>query len=91
MDNLPVHTSEDMKKFYREQGFKWCYNLPYSPEYNPIELVFSKVKHTFKMLRAKKMTGLIQDGHEAMVVKAVRAVRKQDIVNCIDHVLKLLK
>ena len=25
-------------------GFKYAYNVPYSPDYNPIEFIFSKIK-----------------------------------------------
>ena len=50
MDNLSVHTSEKTKKYMRELDFKFIYNLKYSPETNPIEFVFSKVKHNFKNL-----------------------------------------
>ena len=75
----------------RELGFRWIYNAAYSPEYNPIELVFSKVKQKFKALRARKLTGQIQDDHASMVHQAVQCVRKKDVTNCIEHVNKLLK
>ena len=91
IDNLTVHTSEKAKKTMRELGFKWMYNLAYNPETNPIEFVFSKVKHNFRNLRAKKFIGLTQDSHEALIHQAVKGVRKGDIVNCINHVIKLLK
>ena len=58
MDNLSSHTSERSKQAMRDRGFRWVYNVPYSPEYNPIEFVFSQIKRTFKTLRAKKLTGL---------------------------------
>ena len=91
MDNLSVHTSEKAKKTMRKLGFKWVYNLAYNPETNPIEFVFSKVKHNFRNLRARKFMGLTQDSHEALVHQAVKAVRKGDIVNCINHVFRSLK
>ena len=75
----------------RELKFRFIYNAAYSPDYNPIESAFSKMKQKFKALRARKLTGLIQDGHEAMVHQAVQSVRKKDIVNYIEHVNKLLK
>ena len=56
----------------REAGFRCIWNVPYSPDFNPIELTFSMVKRNFKALRAKKFIGLIQDSHEAMVKKAVK-------------------
>ena len=43
----------------REAGFRFIYNVPYSPEYNPIEFVFSMVKRNFRTLRARKLTGQI--------------------------------
>ena len=83
MDNLSAHRSEKSKVEMARLGFRCIFNVPYSPEYNPIEFVFSKVKQRFRVLRARKMAGVIQDGHEAMVRQAVENVRKQDIVNCV--------
>ena len=60
----------------RELGFKWIYNVSYSPDWNPIELTFSELKREFKKLRAKKLTGKIQDSHQALIVKAIKAVKK---------------
>ena len=68
------------------EGIKYIYNVPYSPDYNPIEFVFSIVKRNFKALRAKKLIGLIQDSHEAMVTKAVKNVKKKDVIACVNHV-----
>ena len=48
MDNLSAHTSERSKQAMRDRGFRWIYNVPYSPEYNPIELTFSMVKRHFR-------------------------------------------
>ena len=76
MDQLGTHTSNDSKKNMRELGFRWIYNVSYSPEWNPIELTFSKVKREFKKLRTQKMIGLRQESHEALINKAVKAVRK---------------
>ena len=76
MDNLSCHRSEQVLKVCRELGFKWVFNCTYSPEYNPIEFTFSKVKREFKRLRAKKMTGLLQEDHESLIKRAVRMLRK---------------
>ena len=57
-------------------GFRFIFNVPYSPEYNPIEFVFSKVKNSFRRIRARKIAGLILDSHRAMVRQAVQSVRK---------------
>ena len=44
MDNLSAHRSEKSKAEMARLGFRCIFNVPYSPEYNPIEFVFSKVK-----------------------------------------------
>ena len=41
MDNLSVHTSDRAKTAMRERGFRWVYNMAYSPDTNPIEFIFS--------------------------------------------------
>ena len=40
-DNLSAHTSDKSKQHMRSLGFRYIYNVAYSPQYNPIELVFS--------------------------------------------------
>ena len=90
MDNLSCHVSEDSQKKMRELGFRWIKNVSYSPQWNPIELVFSKLKHEFKKLRMRKLLGLAQETHEAMIKKAIKAIKKKDVVNCIKHVNELL-
>ena len=88
LDNLSAHKSDKSKEEVARLGFRLIFNVPYSPEYNPIEFDFSKVKQKFRTLRARKMAGVIQDGHHAMVRQAVESVRKQDIVNCVNLVVK---
>ena len=51
MDNLTTHTSPKTKTEMRRLGYKFLFNIAYSPNYNPIESVFSKVKQKFKCLR----------------------------------------
>ena len=63
----------------RELGFRWIYNMSYSPEWNPIELMFLIIKREFKRLRARKLTGISSDTHEDMIEKAVKSVKMKDI------------
>ena len=71
MDNLGVHTSKKTKKLMREHGFRFVYNLPYRPDLNPIEFVFSQFKRNFKALRARKLIGELNISHEGLVVQAI--------------------
>ena len=48
MDNLKAHKSEESLSELKRLGFRYVFNVCYAPEYNPIELVFSKVKQRFK-------------------------------------------
>ena len=63
----------------------------FSYRYNPIELVFSQFKAKFKALRARKLMGLTNEGHESLVQRALNSLRKKDIVKCIEHVEKILR
>ena len=51
MDNLAAHKTAAVKDKMRELGIVWIMNVPYSPEYNAIELVFSQVKKKFRELK----------------------------------------
>ena len=91
MDNLSAHTAERSKQAMRDRSFRFIYNVPYQPDYNPIELTFSQIKRNFKALRARKMIGLTQTGHQAMIKEAVKKIKKKDIIACINHVNDLLR
>jgi transposase len=49
MDNLPSHKVAGVADAIRSVGAILVYLPPYSPDLNPIEMVFSKVKHTIRM------------------------------------------
>ena len=91
MDNLSAHRSEKSRAEMTRLEFRCIFNVPYCPEYNPIEFVFSKVKQKFRTLRARKLAGTIQDSHRSMVKQALESVTKKDVVNCVNHVIKMLK
>ena len=44
MDNLPAHKGEDVRKAIEATGASLLYLPPYSPDLNPIENTFSKIK-----------------------------------------------
>jgi transposase len=44
MDNLPAHKNEDVRKIIEAAGAKLLYLPPYSPDLNPIEMAFAKLK-----------------------------------------------
>jgi len=52
MDNLSVHKNSRGIELIREAGADVKFQPPYSPEFNPIELTWSFVKHVLRKLRA---------------------------------------
>lgn len=48
MDNAPIHTSDNIRKFIESRGYGCVYLPPYSPELNPIEQFWSAVKSKLK-------------------------------------------
>lgn len=54
MDNLSSHKIEGVKNAIKETGAKIIYLPPYSPDLNPIEQVFAKVKSLLR--KAEKRT-----------------------------------
>jgi transposase len=47
MDNLPAHPCGRVKEIIEGRGCELLYLPPYSPDFNPIEQAFSKVKGSF--------------------------------------------
>ena len=60
MDNLSSHKIEEVKKMIESVGAMVVYLPPYSPDFNPIEQVFSKLKTLVRKLKLRKMDELWQ-------------------------------
>jgi len=44
MDDLSAHKSEEARELIEARGCELLFLPPYSPDYNPIEEAFSKIK-----------------------------------------------
>jgi transposase len=53
MDNLPAHKSGAVAQLMRDAGLELCYLPPYSPDFNPIELMWAKVKSLLRSVKAR--------------------------------------
>ena len=91
MDNLGAHICPASKDEMKKLKFRWILNVRYSPQWNPIELVFSQFKASFKAARARKLMGLTNVSHEELVRQSWTNLKKKNIVACIRHVNDLLK
>lgn len=58
MDNLSCHTQKAVGEALSRAGCRALYQPPYSPEYNPIELAFSKLKRLLREVGARTVEAL---------------------------------
>jgi transposase len=80
IDKLGAHRPERIRELIEERGCELLYLPSYSPELNPIEEAFSKVKHIFRKIRARTKEDLI----EAMGL-ALAAVSAADVRGYFTH------
>jgi transposase len=59
MDNLGSHRGRRVRQAIRQAGAKLLFLPKYSPDLNPIEQVFSKLKHLLRRAQARSYDGLI--------------------------------
>jgi transposase len=60
MDNLPAHKSQAAEDMIRATGAWLLFLPPYSPDLNPIEMAFSKLKAHLKATAARTIIALEQ-------------------------------
>ena len=54
MDNLPAHKVNGVRTLIEERGARLIYLPPYSPDFNPIENSWSKVKEFLRSVAAPR-------------------------------------
>jgi transposase len=59
MDNLTAHKGDKVKELIEEQGCELIYLPPYSPDFNPIEEAFSKIKGLVRKSEARSREALV--------------------------------
>jgi transposase len=80
IDNLSAHKTKAVAKIAKEAGVAFLYLPPYSPDLNPIELAWTKLKTLIRGHSPRTMDRLINAVSEAM-----RAIDKTDIINWVQH------
>ena len=58
MDNLPAHRVKGVRSAIERAGAKLLYLPPYSPDFNPIEQAFSKLKALLRKAAARTLDDL---------------------------------
>ena len=74
MDNLRSHKVQDVKELVESVGAKIMYLPPYSPDLNPIEQMWSKIKAFLRSVKAHTVDALL-----AAIPLTFQTVSKKDI------------
>lgn len=77
MDNLSSHKVAGVREAIEAAHCRLVYLPPYSPDYSPIENIWSKAKSVMRMLEARTLEDL-----EAAVTLALQEVTASECQNC---------
>jgi transposase len=80
VDNLSAHKSGRARELIEERGCELLYLPPYSPDFNPIEEAFSKIKGALRKAQARTRQALI----EALGI-AISTVTARDARGFFEH------
>ena len=80
MDNLSAHKDAGVIAAIESAGAIACYLPPYSPDFNPIESMWSKVKETLRSIKARTAEALL----DAIGV-ALRSITTTDAEGWFEH------
>jgi transposase len=80
MDNLTAHKGGRVKELIEEQGCELIYLPPYSPDFNPIEEAFAKIKGIVRKGEARSREALIE-----LIGQAISAVSARDAQGFFEH------
>jgi transposase len=80
MDNLPVHKVAGVREAIEAAGAILLYLPPYSPDLNPIEMAFSKLKAHLRKAAERTIAGLLR-----RIGRVVKAFTPQECRNFLRH------
>jgi len=73
LDNLGAHKVDGVRQFIENRGASLLYLPPYSPDFNPIELTWSKLKQLLRAAKARLVEQL-----EPALARAIAAITPAD-------------
>ena len=80
MDNLPAHKPARVRELIEERDCELVYLPSYSPDFNPIEEAFSKIKGMVRQAGARTREALVE-----VLGEALSAVSVQDARGYFEH------
>ncbi len=80
MDNLSAHKGERVKELIERRGCELMYLPPYSPDLNPIEEAFSKIKGLIRKAETRSREALLE-----AIGAAISVITDQDARGFLVH------
>ena len=80
MDNLSVHKDTEVVRLIRDVGADVIFLPPYSPEFNPIEKAWAKIKALIR-----RVDTLTREAFDNAVAAAMGAITISDIRSWVGH------
>jgi transposase len=80
MDNLSAHKGEKVKALIEAKGCELIYLPPYSPDFNPIEGAFSKLKSYLRAACARSQDTLME-----VIGEALSTITASDALGFFEH------
>ena len=83
LDQLNVHKTKKVRELMEKLHINPIFNVGYSPEFNPIESVFSKVKFLFARTRLNDLVNKKGFNFDRSVTLAFKAVSTAHCAACV--------
>lgn len=80
LDNCSVHAVKDVLKPLIDKGINIIFLPVYSPDFNPIELAWSKMKAYLRKVKARKPAELFK-----AISDALNTIAESDILGWVNH------
>jgi len=80
MDNLSSHKRERVRELIEAAGARLLFLPPYSPDLNPIEMIFAKIKQRLRSIKTRT-----QDALWKAMQSVLDKVTTADATNCYKH------
>ena len=81
LDNASIHHSKILNHYIKLKHINMLFNVPYSPEFNPIEIMFSKLK---KIVRDCNNNNNIKQ-LSLNITNAMSSITTNDFINFFNH------
>jgi transposase len=80
MDNLSAHRPKRIRELIEQRGCELLYLPSYSPDFNPIEEAFAKIKNLLRKAAARTKEALVK-----AIAAALSAVSAADVQGFFEH------